>query len=528
MPAWGDQLEFFLKDHLAKRFSAFAAGAVATAILGSVTAMVLIVAGIAASGAVGTAIGLAILLGADVGSAIVSSVFASGSNIALWASPILAFAGYVTFNVSKEFRPHNIGRIFIGLGFTLLSLQLIRSATLPLSDGSLFHEVLMAVGQEPYLAFLIGAMLAWVFHSTMAAILLIASLLANGSLEVPAALSFILGINFGGGLPAALSTFALPAAARRLPLGNLLCRGTMAIAAIPFIGWITAFVVKLPLAPLETAVAFHTLFNIVIGTVFLPLIGIVDKIMARLVRDQQQAADRLSSLRYLEKGVFSLPPVALANAILETGRMSEVLQQMLEVAMTALRKGSTETLKMLKELDERLNAFQVGLQSYLSDLAQTELSNEEARRAQEIMLFVSNLEHAGDVICLNLNDRIKAKIKDNVKFSDEEQNSLDELCSIIVSSLTLATGVLSSRNVDSAKLLLGRKEAFRTLENRLFDEHFREGRRGSGAALRSSMRYVDLIRDLHRVNSHIVSVGYPIVDAAGMLLGSRLKTEEAS
>ena len=166
---------------------------------------------------------------------------------------------------------------------TLLSLQLIRSAILPLSDGSLFHEVLMAVGQEPYLAFLIGAMLAWVFHSTMAAILLIASLLANGSLEVPAALSFILGINFGGGLPAALSTFALPAAARRLPLGNLLCRGTMAIAAIPFIGWITAFVVKLPLAPLETAVAFHTLFNIVIGTVFLPLIGIVDKIMAYVV-----------------------------------------------------------------------------------------------------------------------------------------------------------------------------------------------------------------------------------------------------
>ena len=65
MRAWGDQLESFLKDHLANRFSAFAAGAVATAILGSGTAMVLIVAGIAASGAVGTAIGLAILLGAD-------------------------------------------------------------------------------------------------------------------------------------------------------------------------------------------------------------------------------------------------------------------------------------------------------------------------------------------------------------------------------------------------------------------------------------------------------------------------------
>jgi hypothetical protein len=49
--------------------------------------MTLIVAGLASAGAIGTALGLAVLLGADVGSAIVSAVFASGSTVALWASP---------------------------------------------------------------------------------------------------------------------------------------------------------------------------------------------------------------------------------------------------------------------------------------------------------------------------------------------------------------------------------------------------------------------------------------------------------
>ena len=195
MRAWGDRLKHFIEVRLGNRPSAFLAGASATAILGSGTATTLIVAGIAASGAIGTSLGLAVLLGADVGSAVVSALFASGSSFAVWASPILIFAGYVTFSVSREFRPHNIGRIMIGLGLMLISLTLISEATKPLVEASLFHAVLTAIGREPFLAFLVGAILAWGFHSTLAVILLIASFLANGSLELGGALAFILGLN---------------------------------------------------------------------------------------------------------------------------------------------------------------------------------------------------------------------------------------------------------------------------------------------------------------------------------------------
>jgi phosphate:Na+ symporter len=210
MRACGDRLRTFIEHRLGSRVSAFAVGGIATTILGSGTAMTLIVAGIAGSGAVGMTLGLAILLGAHAGSAVVSALFASSSSLALWASPIVLFIGYVIFSASEEFRPHNVGRILIGLGLMLLSLKLISAASAPLSSASLFHDVLSAVGREPLLSFIFGAILAWLFHSTLAAIMLIASFLTNGSLGVEGALSFILGINFGGCLPAVSSTFALP------------------------------------------------------------------------------------------------------------------------------------------------------------------------------------------------------------------------------------------------------------------------------------------------------------------------------
>jgi len=526
MRAWGDRLRSFIEHRLGNRFSAFVAGSLATAILGSGTAMTLIVAGIAASGAIGTALGLAVLLGADVGSAVVSSAFASGSSLALWASPILLFAGYLVFSLSEEFRPHNIGRILIGLGLMLLALQLIKEATVPLSEASLFHAVLAAIGREPALAFVVGAVLAWAFHSTLAVILLIASFLANGSLDAQGALSFILGINFGGGLPAVTATLALPAAARRLPLANLFCRAIASIAAVAFIGRITPFVGQIPLRPVEIAVGFHTLFNIGVGLAFLGLTRPVEMLMIRLLPDEKSETDALASPRYLDARAISNPPVALSNAMLETVRMSEVLDRMFETALAALRTGSLETLKLLRGLDERLNAYQTALQSYLGDLAQADLTPEDSARILELTLYISNLEHAGDVIHLNLSDRIKAKAKESISFDAEQQAALDDLCRIVRDNIRLATGVLSSGDVEGAKRLIAQKDAFRALENKVLDGHFRMGARGKGAALQRSALYVDMIRDLHRVNSHVVAAGYPIVEAAGLLRRSRLRGEE--
>ncbi|MFN4141045.1 Na/Pi cotransporter family protein [Aestuariivirga sp.] len=524
MRAWGERLRNFIEHRVGNRLSAFMGGGVATAILGSSTAMTLIVAGLAASGAIGTALGLAVLLGADVGSAIVSSIFASGSGFALWASPILLFAGYVVHSWSAELRPHNLGRILIGLGLMLLSLTLIKEASAPLSTATLFHDVLAAVGREPFLAFLIGAALTWLFHSSLAVILLIATFLANGSLEIGGALAFILGINFGGGLPAVTATLAEPPSARRLPLANLLCRAILALLGLVFVEWITPHVEMLPVGPVEKAVGFHAAFNILVGLVFLPFTGLVARFMAYLLPEDAQDKDRLAHPRYLDPKAVRTPAVALANVLLETVRMTELLERMFDTALDSLRSDTLEGLKKLKPMDERLNVYQAQLQAYLAELAD-ELSPTESRRALELTLYVSNLEHAGDVVQLNLAGRVEAKVREAISFTEDEIASLDNLCRIIHDNLKLATAVLSSGDVEGAKRLISQKDAFRELQNEVLDKHFRTGSRGKGAALRRSALYVDIIRDLNRINALVVSAGYPIVDAAGLLRGSRLRQE---
>jgi phosphate:Na+ symporter len=522
--AWGERLKRFIEARLTNRFAALLAGIGATILLQSGTATALIVTGLAAAGTLAAARGLAVLLGSDVGSAIVSAAFATGGAfLSLWLSPLFIFAGYVLFSASSDFKPRNIGRILMGLGLMLLALKLVTSATSPLREASLFHNVLSNVGAEHLLAFLIGATVTWLSYSSLAIILLIASFVANGSLEVTGALAFVLGVNFGGGLPAFISTAQYEPAARRLPLANLICRGAGAALMLPLLPQAARWVDSISGDPVHRVLAVHIAFNIGLAIICLPLSGLIVRAAEKILPDQRAADDPLVKPRYLDRLAFDAPGVALSNASLETVRMAELLDRMFRMAVEALKSNKVEGLKSIRMLDERLNGYHSDIQAYIAELTRNEVSAEESKRALEIMLYVSNLEHAGDIIHLSLADRVKSKIKENISFSSGENEALDKLAGIVLDSLKIASGVFGSGDITGARRLIEQKGLFRTIENRIIRDEFRAG---GPKGLRRGALLVDLIRDLHTINSHVVSAGYPIVDAAGLLRKSRLKAAE--
>ncbi|WP_134725650.1 Na/Pi cotransporter family protein [Paracoccus luteus] len=522
MRGWGERLKGFIEQRLSNSLPAFGGGMVVTAVLGSATAMALIVAGLAGSGAIGAAAGLAVLLGADVGSALVSGLFASGSTAAASLAPLFLFAGYVTFSASTEFRPRNIGRLLMGLGLMLLALKGIVGATAPLRDAALFHEVLTALTREPVLGFLLGVVLTWACHSTLAVVLLVASFLLNGSLDVEGALPVILGINFGGGLPAVTATLDQPPEARRLPLANLVCRGTVALALLAAVHPLVGLVERLPLDPVHVAAGLHAAFNLCVAAIFLPLSGQVVALVSRILPDAPVLNDTLAAPRYLDTAAFASPAAALSNAATETARMSELLERMFTTALDVLATQRLEGLKEIEANDLRLGHYLRSVHGYLGRLAQTRLGPEEGRRTLDIMLYASHLEHAGDVIKFSLADRIRTKVKLNVGFTPDQQTALSDLCAITTESLRLVPAAVASNDVGAAARLATQKDRFRRIEDKVVSEHL-----GSAAAgpmsLRKSALFIDIVRDLHRINSHIASSGYPSIQAAGLLYESRIR-----
>ena len=528
MRAWGDRLKRFIEQNLANRVTAFISGVVATFFLQSGTATAVIITSLAAGGLIAGAAGLAVLLGADLGSAVVTGIFAVAGPQITGLSPVLLFVGYVFFATTEDFRYRNFGRILMGLGLVLLALSLIVGATQPLREASLFHQVLQTVGAEPLLALILGALVTWTSYSTLSMVLLIVSFVSNGSLDLTAAMAYVLGINLGGGLPALTATADQPREARRMPLANLAARGLFALIAVAAFKPLSQFVSEWPLTDALRVVSWHIVFNAVMAAAVLPLAGLAMAGMNKLLPDTRVVVDRLLEPRYLDRSAFETPQVALSNAQQETVRMTELLDRMFATAVDSLISKKLEPLKEVKLLDDRLNSYQDAIHGYLVELTQQEMSAEASRRALEIMLYVSNLEHAGDVLQLNLSDRLKAKVKQSIGFTRAQSAALDELSGIVRESIRLASGVLTSGDVAGARKLIEQKGAFRALENRLIDEHFSDRARLGPKTLRTSALFVDIIRDLHALNSHVVSAAYPIVDRAGLLRETRLRTKSIS
>ena len=139
-------------------------------------------------------------------------------------------------------------------------------------------------------------------------------------------------------------------------------------------------------------------------------------------------------------------------------------------------------------------------------------------------MHASNLEHAGDIIQLNLQDRIRSKIKAGLVFTSEQNNSIRNLCEIVAANIKLAASVTTSRDVAAAQHLISQKDEFRHMEQQVMATHFTATLDNKATALRQSALFIDIIRDIHRVNSHVVAAGYAIVDDAGLLRTSRLRS----
>jgi phosphate:Na+ symporter len=67
---------------------------------------------------------------------------------------------------------------------------------------------------------------------------------------------------------------------------------------------------------------------------------------------------------------------------------------------------------------------------------------------------------------------------------------------------------------------------FRARERRLTERHLERLRSGKPESIETSSLHLDVLRDLKRINSHLTSVAYPILEAAGELSESRLRAKK--
>ena len=99
----------------------------------------------------------------------------------------------------------------------------------------------------------------------------------------------------------------------------------------------------------------------------------------------------------------------------------------------------------------------------------------------------------------------------------------------VAANLRAAASILVTENLAAARLLAAEKQTFRTIETRVLAEHFSLLRETPNGARDGSALHLDLIRDLKRINDHLVAgAAYPVLERGGDLMTTRLREAGAA
>ncbi|ARQ59335.1 Na/Pi cotransporter family protein [Rhizobium sophoriradicis] len=514
--AFGARLRTGLATGTRGGFRSFISGLVATVALQSSTATALMTASFVERDLIRPRMAQIVLLGANVGTAITAWIVATGIE---WLSPLLILVGIVLCR-SRSGTSSGGGIALVGIGLMLLSLHLLGLATEPMRTSPALAAFIGLLDGALPVALLFSAALAFVSSSSLAVVVLILSLASAGLISAELVIVLVLGANLGGAIPPVVATLGGPVSARRVTLGNLAVRTLGCLIALPLAGYGADLIQMLPFGPAKLPVDAHLAFNLLLAALAWPFSRPLSTLMTRLVPDQ---AEPDTAPKYLDAHELSTPVIALTSATREVLGIGDLIERMLMRVSEAFEDNDSSKLSEIAALEERVDKLQQAVKVYLSKLGRDGLSDENARRSIVVIDYAINLEHMGDIIEKGLAEQVAKKISLALKFSEDGHQELRKLFDLTIDNLRVAQTIFVTRDFNLARRMMETKVEVRRMEKQSAEHHLERLRDGRADSLQTSSLHLDMLRDLKRINAHIVSVAHPIMDESGLLIESRVR-----
>lgn len=500
--------------------TAASTGIVLAIVLQSSAAVALLVAGFAGTGSITFATGLAMVLGADLGSALLIQILSFKLE---WLVPVLLAIGGGFFIKSDSRKVKQAGRIILGIAFILISLRFLRETMDPIRDSAFLPSIAGYLEKDFVTAFIAGAGLAVLMHSSVAVILMCVTLVSIAAIPVEAGVSLILGANLGSAIIPTWLTRGMSATSRRVPMANLTLRGVGAIIALFAIN-------RLPILPYlggmgaaQTLVNVHIAFNMIL-LLALPFCKALAGPFERFFPENPGSSTDIlnTNVCVLDNSLLDKPQLALANLKREVLRMAEVVDVMMRPMMDIYHTYDKVTANAVRAQDDIVNKALDDIRLYTASMDNDAMRKADRKLARDLTEYAIAVETAGDIIVKRLLPLAKDKSDQRIKFSAAGREELVTIHERVISNMSLAFNVLVSDDLESARLLLEEKSEMTRMERKSRKRHLQRLSEGTQISFESSDIHLETVSALREFNSHISAVAYPILYRGGQLLETRL------
>jgi phosphate:Na+ symporter len=445
--AAGNKLQSILNYMTSNRFTAVITGFLITAVIQSSSATTVMVVSFANASLLSLTQSIGVILGANIGTTVTTwivSLLGFKFKISSIALPIIGLALPLHFSKLKQRR--DTAEIMIGFGLLFLGLAYLKSSVPDIQHNPQVLEFLAnytEMGFWSYIIFIgVGTALTVIVQSSSAAMAITVTMAFKGWIDFPIACAIVLGENIGTTITAHLASIGTSANARRAARAHFLFNfiGVIWVLLIfkqfiGFIDYITPFWDSQDSTEIPMKLAmFHTLFNLTNTLLFLPLIGILSKIVLKWVKDKDENNREGYRLQYISTGIQDTAQLNVLNAQSELDKMAAITESMFLTFLEIYQNPDKKLGDMVQQMQETENLtdqMQEEITSYLIECTKEDLSVIMLENVNAMLRIVNELENIGDS-CMKLTYLLQRRYDKKIKLHPKADEEIMEFSEIIL------------------------------------------------------------------------------------------------
>lgn len=521
----GRRLKNILESMTKRALTAFLVGTGVTALVQSSSATTVMVVGFVNAGLLTLKQAICVIIGTNVGTTatawLVSISGLGALKITTYALPAVG-VGFLLEVLGKTRKTKSIGQILLGFGILFLGIGFMKDAFGPLEKSPRVHELFISLGDKPILAILAGLVVTMLLQSSSASIAIVQLLAMGGAFgsnwetALNVAIPFVLGSNIGTTITAQIAALRTNLNARRAAWAHTVFNVFGCLIAYPFVhfGLFSSLVYivapwKLGHSTIAPCIALaHTIFNVANSGIFLPIAGLLEKLVVRLV--PERPGDAAARPVILEEHLLDTPEIALEQVKREIIRMAKTAKEALMRSVNGIINDDRMNLESIRPIEDFIDSFQLQITSYLSALSSRHLSDEISIELPVLLHTVNDLERIGDH-AVNIVEIAERKIEQKLSFSNSALAEAEQLRKEIDQMFGNIIAALENNDIKAAKTaVLTNENNLNKMQIDFRRSHVQRMSEGICSA-EAGLIFIDLVDNVEKTGDHLTNIAQAII-----------------
>lgn len=516
----GSGLRSLLEKMTQNRLMGLLAGLGVTAVIQSSSATTVMVVGFVNSGLMTLRQSIGVIMGANIGTTVTAWILSlsgiEGSSLLVQMfkpstfTPILALVGIILYMFCKADKKKDTGMILLGFATLMFGMEAMSSAVSSLRNVPQFREIFLMFS-NPILGVLVGAVLTGIIQSSSASVGILQALASTGQATYGAAIPIIMGQNIGTCVTALLSSIGTNKNARRAALVHL---NFNVIGAT--VGIVLFYVVRAVAAPAllgqaasEWGIAVaHSIFNILCTAVLLPMGGLLEKLVLRLVPEGKQPQREAE----LDERLLATPALALERCRTLIADMASYSMESLRESLNAITAYNQKTAEHIREDEAKTDHYEDIIGSYLVKLSARKIGESDSALAAEYLRIIGDFERIADH-SVNILESAEEMQQKGIAFSAAALQEYATMAGAVREVTALAYDSFVSGDVQAARQVEPLEQVIDDLKEEMRTRHIRRMQQGS-CGIEAGFIWSDLLTNLERVSDHCSNIACCMIEGA--------------